>query len=165
MQLTSQTVDKLQNAAGFGFDDRLHDQFAAAIEDSDHNRFVVHIQADIFDVVTHAVACLRERTFALNGVFPSRQSVILWRICPYLLLRPVACPLSAAGAERSHAQRSGAKPAHISFALLNGPLSHNALTRWRILSGNACLRQLAPECFRVSVISIGGTIAGAKVSE
>jgi hypothetical protein len=69
--LAPQTVDKLQNAAGFGFDHRLHDQLATATEDSDHHRFLVHVHADILDIA-HAVASLRERSFALNGVFPSR---------------------------------------------------------------------------------------------
>jgi hypothetical protein len=65
-------VDKLQNAAGFGFDNRLHHQLATAVEDSDYHRFLVHVHADILDVATHAVVSLRERSFALNGVFPSR---------------------------------------------------------------------------------------------
>jgi len=46
MQLAPQTVDKLQDAAGFGFDNRLHDQLATAVEDRGHNRFVVHVHAD-----------------------------------------------------------------------------------------------------------------------
>src|SRR6202007_298489 len=82
LQLAPQTVDKLQNAAGFGFDNRLHYQLATAVEDSDHHRFLVHVHADILEVATHAVASLRERSFALNGVFPSRYSVILQPICP-----------------------------------------------------------------------------------
>ena len=34
MQLAPQTVDKLQNAAGFRFHDRLHHQLAIAIPDT-----------------------------------------------------------------------------------------------------------------------------------
>src|ERR1700730_9326534 len=67
MQLAPQTVDKLQNAAGFGFHDRLHYQLATATEDSDHHRFLVHVHADILDLATHAVASLGERSFAFNG--------------------------------------------------------------------------------------------------
>src|SRR4029077_17729655 len=54
MQLTPQTVNKLQNAAGFGFHNRLHHQLATAVEDSDHYRFLVHVHADILDVATHS---------------------------------------------------------------------------------------------------------------
>jgi hypothetical protein len=72
MQLAPQTVDKLQNAASFGFHNGLHYQLATAIEDGDHNRFLVHVHADILDIATHSVASLGERSFALNGVFPSR---------------------------------------------------------------------------------------------
>src|SRR5580698_4386078 len=72
MQLAPQTVDKLQHATGFGFDDRFHHQLATAIEDGNHNGFLVHVHTDILDVATHAVASLRERSFALNGVFPSK---------------------------------------------------------------------------------------------
>jgi hypothetical protein len=35
MQLAPQTVKELQNAAGFGFDDRFHDQLPAVIQDGD----------------------------------------------------------------------------------------------------------------------------------
>ena len=41
MQFASQTVEKLQNAAGFGFQDGFHDQLPTAIQDRDHNRFLV----------------------------------------------------------------------------------------------------------------------------
>jgi hypothetical protein len=50
-------VDKLQDAAGFGFDDGFHDQLPAATQDGDHNRFLVHVHSDIFDVATH-LSCL-----------------------------------------------------------------------------------------------------------
>src|SRR5580704_13667610 len=40
-----------------GFDDRLHHQLATVTEDSDHNRFLVHVHSDIFDVTTH-LSCL-----------------------------------------------------------------------------------------------------------
>src|ERR1700758_5803567 len=66
MQLALQSVHKLQNAAGFGFHDGLHHQLASAIQDGDHNRFLVHVHADILNVATHAVASLRERSFALK---------------------------------------------------------------------------------------------------
>src|SRR5437879_8494201 len=77
MQFTPQTVDKLQNAAGLGFDNGLHHQLATAVQHGDHGRFLVHVHADILDVATHSVASLGERSFALNGVFPSRYSAIL----------------------------------------------------------------------------------------
>ena len=46
MQLAPQTVDKLQNAAGFGFHDRLHHQLAAAVQHGDHGRFLVHVHTE-----------------------------------------------------------------------------------------------------------------------
>jgi len=70
MQLAPQTVDKLQNAAGFHFDNRLHYQLATAVEHGDHSRFLVHVHADILDVATHSVASLREGSFASTESFP-----------------------------------------------------------------------------------------------
>jgi hypothetical protein len=64
MQLAPQTVDKLQNAAGLGFHNGLHHQLPTTIAHGNHHRFLVHIHADILDVATHAVASLRERSFA-----------------------------------------------------------------------------------------------------
>src|SRR5206468_13119321 len=81
MQLAPQTVDELQNAAGLGFHNRLHYQLATAVQHRDHGRFLVHVHADILDVATHSVASLGERSFASNGVFPSRYSVIVQSIC------------------------------------------------------------------------------------
>src|SRR6266700_2193774 len=57
MQLAPETVEKLQNAAGFVFDDGLHHQLPALIQDGDHNGFLVHVHSDIFDVITH-LSCL-----------------------------------------------------------------------------------------------------------
>src|ERR1700751_2300513 len=57
MHFPLQTVHKLQNAAGFGFHNRLHDQLAIAVEHRDHDRFLVHVHADILDVATH-FSCL-----------------------------------------------------------------------------------------------------------
>src|SRR5580704_8219714 len=67
MQLAPQTVEKLQNAAGFGFDDGFHDQFATAIEDGDHNRFLVHVHSDIFDLVTHFRCLLGGKIIRANA--------------------------------------------------------------------------------------------------
>jgi hypothetical protein len=53
----SSTVNELQNAAGFGFDHGFHDQLSTAIQDGDHNRFLVHVHSDRFDLVTH-LSCL-----------------------------------------------------------------------------------------------------------
>jgi hypothetical protein len=36
----------------------------------------VHVHADILDLATHKVASLGERSFAFNGVFPSRYSAM-----------------------------------------------------------------------------------------
>jgi len=41
-------VDKLQNHAGFGFDDAFHHHLAGNIHDRNRNTFLVDIHADIF---------------------------------------------------------------------------------------------------------------------
>ena len=55
-------MNELQNAAGFGFHYGLHDQLAIAIQGGDHDRFLVHVHADILDVTTH-VSCLLGGSF------------------------------------------------------------------------------------------------------
>src|SRR5712691_3539518 len=67
MQLAPQTVDELQNAAGFGFDDRLHYQLPATTQNSDDNRFLVHVHSDIFDVVTHLSCLLGGKVIRANA--------------------------------------------------------------------------------------------------
>jgi hypothetical protein len=47
VELASQTVDELQDAAGLGFDNGFHHQLPTVIEDGDHDGFLVHVQADI----------------------------------------------------------------------------------------------------------------------
>src|SRR6266702_2799565 len=85
MQFTPQTVDKLQNAAGLGFDNGLHHQLATAIEDGDYNRFLVHVHADILDVANHSVASLGDRSFASTKSFPQGKVSFFSRLA-YLLL-------------------------------------------------------------------------------
>src|SRR5882724_9536394 len=67
MQLAPQTVNELQNAAGFGFDDGLHHQLPALIQDGDHNGFLVHVHSDIFDVVTHSSCLLGGKLMRVNS--------------------------------------------------------------------------------------------------
>src|SRR6266568_8490922 len=67
MQLAPETVEELQNAAGFGFDDGLHHQLPALIQDGDHNRFLVHVHSDIFDVVTHLSCLLGGKVIRANA--------------------------------------------------------------------------------------------------
>src|ERR1700757_3713955 len=108
MQLTPQTVDELQNAAGFGFDNGLHHQLATAVEHGDHGRFLVHVHADILDVATHAVASLRERSLARNG------SLSLKVKCHSSAHLPIFSLILALHPAVLHSTR---------------PLSHNALAR------------------------------------
>jgi hypothetical protein len=68
--LSPQTVDELQNTAGFGFHDRLHHQLATAVQHRDHGRFLVYIHADILNVATHAVASLGEDHSRPTESFP-----------------------------------------------------------------------------------------------
>src|ERR1035437_4182145 len=67
MQLALQTVEKLQNAAGFGFQNDFHDQLPTAIQDGDHYRFLVHVHSDIFDVVTHLSCLLGGKVIRANA--------------------------------------------------------------------------------------------------
>jgi hypothetical protein len=114
MQFAPQTVDELQNAAGFRFHDRLHHQLATAIQNGNHDRFLVHIHADILDIATHSVASLGERSFASTESFP-RGKVPFFRRFSYIFLLALTSP---------HCY---------------GPLSHNALTPDR---GSECNRLL-----------------------
>src|ERR1700690_2271686 len=103
MQLALQTVDKLQNAAGFGFHNRLHDQLATAIEDSDHHRFLVYVHADILDVATHFSCLLGGRSFVPTLIF-SQGTVPFSRRFAYALLHFFPpCPLTRSPPERSEA--------------------------------------------------------------
>jgi hypothetical protein len=52
MQLSSQPMQEIEQSAGFGFDDRFHDQLARAIANRNRNRFLVNIQADRLDIAT-----------------------------------------------------------------------------------------------------------------
>src|SRR5216683_5721560 len=107
MQLAPQTVDELQNAVGFGFEDGFHDQLPTAIQDGDHNGFLVHVHSDIFDVVTHSSCLLGGESIPANGYLsPQGQNVILWPTC----LCPSAVP--------SHPIHHCSYSAHHSFALL-----------------------------------------------
>jgi hypothetical protein len=75
MQLATQTVEKLQNAASFGFDDGLHDQLPTGIQDRDHNRFLVHVHADILDVATHFRCLLGGKIIRPNAYLSSQGKV------------------------------------------------------------------------------------------
>src|ERR1700674_3816219 len=108
-------MEKLQNTAGFGFEDGFHDQLPTAIQDGDHHCFLVHVHSDIFDLVTHLSCLLGGKVIRANACFPLKvkchSPAILPRPCCSFLAAhttPVPSP-SAAVAERSPctAQRSG----------------------------------------------------------
>src|ERR1700720_780949 len=104
MQLAPQPVNELQNAAGFGFEDGFHDQLPAAIEDGDHNRFLVHAHSDIFDLVTHLSCLLGGKVIRANVYLSPKVKchfpAILPRPCCSFPPRTHRSP-SAAAAERS----------------------------------------------------------------
>ena len=52
-----QTDKEFRQTTCLGFDDGLHHLLARAILHRDHNRFLVHVHSDIFNVTTH-VSCL-----------------------------------------------------------------------------------------------------------
>src|SRR5215472_1350427 len=83
MQFPLQSVDELQKAVGFGFDDRFHHQLPTGIDHGDHNRFLVHVHSDIFNVTTH-VSCLlggkiipRPWSLSLKVKMPSIRTAFL----------------------------------------------------------------------------------------
>jgi hypothetical protein len=95
MQLAPQTVDKLQNAARFGFHDRFHHQLATAIQDGDDNRFLVHVHADILHLATHSSCLLEGKVIRIHRIFPSRYIAILQWV--FLSLPAHSSPIRPAG--------------------------------------------------------------------
>src|SRR6266853_579934 len=110
-------MEKLENAAGFGFDDRLHHHLPALIPDGDHNRFLVHVHSDIFDVVTHLSCLLGGKLIRVHAGLSLKVKCHSPADLPMLSCSPFAPDtllqllLSAAVAERSPAQRSAAEAA------------------------------------------------------
>src|SRR6266436_7194260 len=95
MQLASQTVDKLQDATGLGFDNRFHHQLPTGIPHGDHNRFLVHVHADILNVTTH-VSCLLGGKLIRANVYLSPKVRLPW-FSPALLEAEVNHPESQRG--------------------------------------------------------------------
>src|ERR1700693_3186052 len=110
-------MEKLQNAAGFRFDDGFHDQFPTAIQDGDHNRFLVHVHSDIFDLVTHLSCLLGGKLIRVHACLSLKVKCHSPADLPMLSCSPFAPDTllqllsSAALAERSPAQRSAAEAA------------------------------------------------------
>src|ERR1039458_1302104 len=115
MEFAPSTMEELQNAAGFSFQDGFHDQLPAAIQDGDHNRFLMHIHSDIFDVVTHLSCLLGGKIIRVNACLSLKVKCHSPADLPMLSCSPFAPDTllqllpSAAVAERSPAtaQRSG----------------------------------------------------------
>src|SRR5437773_8355530 len=152
MQLAPQTVDKLQNAAGFGFDDGLHHQLPALIQDGDHKRFLVHVHSDIFDVVTHLSCLLGGRVFVLMLIFPLKVKMPFSSRLAYVLLQSSRTRFTIAVTPKR--RRSGAQPLH-SVAQRSrrpsqprpseaGALFHNALTG--VSSVIAPVKEISNDC-------------------
>src|SRR5438132_5491528 len=100
-------MDELQNAAGFGFEDGFHDQLSTAIQDGDHNRFLVHVHADILDVATHCSCLLGGKIIRLKRNLSLKVKCHCPAALPtpsYTSLRPPQ-PLQLLSS-----RRSGAKP-------------------------------------------------------
>jgi hypothetical protein len=114
MQFASQAMDKLQDAAGFGFDDRLHHQLATVTEDSDHNRFLVHVHSDIFDVTTHLSCLLGGKLIRANVYLSPKVKMSSFRAA---LLE----------ADVNHPDSGRAANATRSFNRLKRAFFHNAL--------------------------------------
>src|ERR1700722_12734964 len=81
-----------------------------AIFDGDDNRFLVHVHADIVDVVTHLSYLFWGKVIRARAYLPLRKSASPRPLC---LPSPREHPRlsSAAVAKRSPAQRSAAEPA------------------------------------------------------
>ncbi len=131
-------MEKLENAAGSGFDHGLQHLLPALILDGDHNGFLVHVHSDIFDVVTHLSCLLGGKDHVPTLVFPSKVKchspadlpmLSCGSFPPRTLLQLLS---SAAVAEQSPAQRSTAEAApHPASTFRSGALFHNALTAAR----------------------------------
>src|SRR5215472_19077619 len=74
MQLAPQSVDKLQNAAGLGFDNRFHHHLPTGIPHGDHNRFLVRVHSDIFNVTTHVSCLLGGKVIRANAYLSPRET-------------------------------------------------------------------------------------------
>src|SRR5712692_4465382 len=59
VQAPAQSLDKLENGAGLGFDDGFHHQLARRIQDRDRDRFLVNIQADILCAIHRGCSFLK----------------------------------------------------------------------------------------------------------
>jgi hypothetical protein len=54
---------------------------------ADHNRFLVHVHSDIFDVITHLSCLLGGRVFVLTLIFPLKVTMPFSRQFAYVLLQ------------------------------------------------------------------------------
>src|SRR6266478_4900258 len=108
MQLAPQTVNELQNAAGFSFDDGLHHQLPALIQDGDHNGFLVHVHSDIFDVVTHSSCLLGGKLIRVDAWLSLKVKCHSPADLP--MLSCGSFPLGYTSAVTPKRRRSGAKP-------------------------------------------------------
>src|ERR1700737_4996978 len=66
--------------------------FPLPIQDGDHNRFLVHVHSDIFDVVTHLSCLLGGRVFLLTLIFPLKVKMPFSRRFAYVLLQSFRTP-------------------------------------------------------------------------
>jgi len=79
MQLSPLPMQKIEQSAGFGFDDRFCYQLPGPIQNRHRNRFLVHVQPDILDIATQQAGYLFGGKVILQpDHFPSRLSVILF---------------------------------------------------------------------------------------
>jgi hypothetical protein len=78
MQLSTQSIEQIDQSPGFGFDDGFHNQLAGRIANRNGSRFLVNIQADILDIATqHTEYLLGGRVILQRDHFSPRLSVIL----------------------------------------------------------------------------------------
>jgi hypothetical protein len=95
MQFAPQTANKLQQAAGFGFDNGFHHQIPVRIQNGGHRRVLVHVHADILNITTH-VSCLLGGKLILANVYLSPRVKLPW-FSPALLEAAVNHPESRRG--------------------------------------------------------------------
>src|SRR6266404_368369 len=92
IQVSAQSIEKLQNHAGFRFDHAFHHDLSGSIHDRDRNTFLMHVHADIF-------GASHKRVFLSGGVEPNTQNLLQKG-------RPLYCVVSDCG-PRTPAHEAG----------------------------------------------------------
>src|SRR5215467_486006 len=70
LQVSTQSIEKLQNGVGLRLDDTFHHDLAGRISDRNRNAFLVYVHTDIFSAANH------ERALLSVGVVACTQTLL-----------------------------------------------------------------------------------------